>query len=79
MTLSSFMWRVFMHHLQYRCRFTHPSIFYTRLIHRSGRGGAGAYPSGQIQIYIYGNFFYIGTYFSKSQEKLLFFWKYINK
>ena len=24
----------------------HPSIFYTRLISRSGRGGAGAYPSG---------------------------------
>ena len=24
----------------------HPSIFYTRLIHRSGRRGAGAYPSG---------------------------------
>jgi len=24
----------------------HPSIFYTRLILRSGRGGAGAYPSG---------------------------------
>ena len=24
----------------------HPSIFYTRLIRRSGRGGAGAYPSG---------------------------------
>jgi len=25
----------------------HPSIFYTRLICRSGRGGAGAYPSSQ--------------------------------
>ena len=24
----------------------HPSIFYTRLIRRLGRGGAGAYPSG---------------------------------
>ena len=24
----------------------HPSIFYTRLIRQSGRGGAGAYPSG---------------------------------
>ena len=24
----------------------HPSIFYTRLIRRSGRGGPGAYPSG---------------------------------
>ena len=24
----------------------HPSIFHTRLIRRSGRGGAGAYPSG---------------------------------
>ena len=24
----------------------HPSIFYTRLICQSGRGGAGAYPSG---------------------------------
>jgi len=24
----------------------HPSIFYTRLIRRSGRGGAGTYPSG---------------------------------
>ena len=26
--------------------FNHPSIFYTRLIRPSGRGGAGAYPSG---------------------------------
>ena len=25
----------------------HPSIFYTRLIRRTGRGGAGAYPSGR--------------------------------
>ena len=24
----------------------HPSFFYTRLIRRSGRGGAGAHPSG---------------------------------
>ena len=27
-------------------RIFHPSIFYTRLIRWSGRGGAGAYPSG---------------------------------
>ena len=26
----------------------HPSIFYTRLIQQSGRGGSGAYPSGHL-------------------------------
>jgi len=29
-----------------RIKNIHPSIFYTRLIRRSGRGGDGAYPSG---------------------------------
>jgi len=28
----------------------HPSIFYTCLIRQSGRGGAGAYPSGGLTI-----------------------------
>ena len=49
--MSSLCWAPLSTHL---VKSIHPSIFY-RLIHRSGRGGAGAYPSSPLSEIYYVN------------------------